>query len=530
MAAQRRIFEQQPSGDGVFVDDDVFVQLIRAIYSSPNNNWTLTPEQRKGVPGSLLLAVQYVLKQASSTIEGYEQALDAMERTNMRSLLLNDAITRWSKVDLALFNDSSANIVQIYLKSLNDIRKAFGADIAAFALIDDQRVQHYLTDGFELDTAESTEPSVSVLQGLADMLLVHQATVFNRQQIDVIDLPPGHPQLHKLLVLPIRINGHNIGFIYLGNQSEPQDDDADELHIAEWLSVEISALFERQQLTRQLHREKEEQQRLLEHIRFAQMQLTQAEKMASVARLAAGVAHEVNNPIGYVSSNVVTLKTYINNLLDLVAEYTARQHQFEPADQQQLQQLRARYDVEFIQDDSAHLIEESTQGLLQVSSIVASLESLCAWQQEERERMNINDCVDRVLEQLGEKSAVTIVREFGDVECISAVTSQIEKMLRNVIDNAIRAIDDHGEVRIQTGMQGDDVFINISDNGRGIEDENLSKIFDPFYTSRDIGEGMGLGLSLTYSIVEKHNGAIRVESALGEGTTFYITLRGESCH
>ncbi len=271
-----------------------------------------------------------------------------------------------------------------------------------------------------------------------------------------------------------------------------------------------------------------ETQRLSEELKSTQAQMLHREKMASIGQLAAGVAHEINNPIGFVKSNLTSLDKFTAKLREY---HAAIDNQFLHAEideqvKEQLESLHKKLKIGLILEDMPDLIEESQDGIDRVSVIVKNLKSFSRLDDTSQDYACINECLDSTLKMiLSElKYKARILTEYGDIPQISCSAAELNQVFMNLLVNAGHAIEENGEIHIKTWQEDNDIFIRISDNGKGIDTENLNRIFDPFFTTKNPGQGTGLGLSISYDIIQKHNGNIAVESTPGEGTSFTINL------
>jgi signal transduction histidine kinase len=277
-----------------------------------------------------------------------------------------------------------------------------------------------------------------------------------------------------------------------------------------------------------------ERQREIDHayarLRDAEEQLLQSDKMASIGQLAAGVAHEINNPIGYIYSNLGTLGEYVNNMFRVIGAYEKTLRGM-PSDGQErrseLAEVKQQVDYDFLIKDLPSLLAESREGIERVRKIVQDLRDFSrAGYEEEWTLADLHRGLDSTLNIVWNdlKYKCEILRNYGDIPRVECLPSQLNQVFLNILVNAGHAIEQHGTIRISTGQEDDKVFIEIADSGKGIAPENLSRVFDPFFTTKPVGQGTGLGLSLSYSIVRKHHGHISVESSIGAGTTFRIML------
>ena len=262
----------------------------------------------------------------------------------------------------------------------------------------------------------------------------------------------------------------------------------------------------------------------------AQNQLMQSEKLASVGQLAAGVAHEINNPIGYVHSNLGALENYLGDLFKLMDGYRGAEAAMQPdhAAVQALQRLKSSVDLDFLRQDLPALMNESKEGITRVRKIVQDLkdfsriDSALEWQWS-----NLHQGLDSTLNIVASeiKYRADVNKHYGSIPDIECLPSQLNQVFMNLLVNAAHAIQgERGTITLSTGQEGESVWVEFADTGSGIAKENLSRVFDPFFTTKPVGKGTGLGLSLSYGIVQKHNGRIEVTSEPGEGTTFRVIL------
>jgi signal transduction histidine kinase len=259
----------------------------------------------------------------------------------------------------------------------------------------------------------------------------------------------------------------------------------------------------------------------------AQSQLLQSEKLAAIGQLAAGVAHEINNPVGFVSSNLGTLKRYVDSLFEALAAYEASEGELHDETRNALTELKQRIDLAFLREDVGTLIAESTQGLQRVTRIVQDLKDFSHMDESQMQWANLERGLDSTLNVVANelKYKAEVVKEYGGVPEVECIASQINQVFMNLLVNAAQAIQERGRITIRTALEGDThVRVEIADTGSGIRPEHLKRIFDPFFTTRPVGKGTGLGLSLAYGIIQKHGGSIDVSSEPGVGSTFRITL------
>lgn len=273
-----------------------------------------------------------------------------------------------------------------------------------------------------------------------------------------------------------------------------------------------------------LAREQQELTELLKKVEEAQNQLLQSEKMAAIGQLAAGVAHEINNPVGFVNSNIGSLKTYTEKLFAVVDAYEAVARGGDPA---QLADIKRKADLDFLREDLPQLIKESQEGLGRVTRIVQDLKDFSHVDESAQQEADLNAGIESTLNVVWNeiKYKADVIRELGDVPHVSCVPAQINQVFMNILVNAAQAIETRGTITLRSGTQNGYAWFEIEDTGKGMTDEVRKRIFEPFFTTKPVGKGTGLGMSISYDIiVKKHGGSIDVTSTPGKGTCFRISL------
>jgi signal transduction histidine kinase len=257
-----------------------------------------------------------------------------------------------------------------------------------------------------------------------------------------------------------------------------------------------------------------------------QAQLLQSEKMASLGQLAGGVAHELNNPAGFIYSNMESLDRYASGLARLLRVYDRAS--VSPKLTAQANAIKQEIKYEEVLAEMASIIADCQEGAQRIRDIVMNLLTFSRQDEAEVTQVDIHAGINstiRLLSQYYNSDWIALKREYAALPLIYCFASQLNQVWMNLLVNAAQAIGSTpGEVRIETGVNDEKVFVRISDTGGGILPEDLGKIFDPFFTTKPVGEGTGLGLSLSYGIVTNHGGTITVESTPGKGTTFTTLL------
>jgi signal transduction histidine kinase len=258
--------------------------------------------------------------------------------------------------------------------------------------------------------------------------------------------------------------------------------------------------------------------------------------MASIGHLAAGVAHEINNPIGFIKSNLGAIDDYRGDLEQLIEDFklffekvknnvSAEDTALRPMINH-IDELMDRLDVPYILEDFPKVIFESHEGVERVARIVMDLKKFSHTGEDQRSCSDINEGIESTLNVAWNelKYRANVKKRLAKLPLVKCNIQKINQVVLNLLVNAAQSIEGKGEIRIETRHNDDWVEIAISDTGCGIADEHLSQIFDPFFTTKPVGKGSGLGLNVSYNIIQSHAGTIQVESAVGSGTTFTIRL------
>jgi two-component system, NtrC family, sensor kinase len=267
----------------------------------------------------------------------------------------------------------------------------------------------------------------------------------------------------------------------------------------------------------------------LEKMTRTQNQLLQSEKMAAIGQLAAGVAHEINNPVGFVNSNLGALKKYVQQLLDVIDTYDALRAAVPENDlrRQRIEQTCEEVDLNYLKKDIVDLIDESTQGLMRVKKIIQDLKDFSHSDDSEPQETDINAGLESTLNVVWSelKYKANIVKQYGDLPPVRCVAAQINQVIMNLLVNAVQSIEEQGTITLASGAGDEFVWIEVMDTGKGMSEEVKQRIFEPFYTTKPVGKGTGLGLSISWDIVvQKHGGTIEVKSEPGNGSCFRIEL------
>jgi two-component system NtrC family sensor kinase len=310
-------------------------------------------------------------------------------------------------------------------------------------------------------------------------------------------------------------------------------------HRDRWLEITVDPLLSDEgELTGAVHivRDITEQYRLINSstdanelvensLQTMQRQIVQQEKMASIGQLAAGVAHEINNPMGFITSNLTSLVKYADRLDEYIAALLTSLYSC-PAHPgiSELDALRQKLKVDYIISDVRELVNESLDGAHRVQRIVQDLKNFSRLDQMESCHINLNEALETTINIAWNelKYISTLERDFGDIPDIICYPQQLNQVFLNLLVNAAQAMEKQGEIKVCTWADRDNVFVSVADNGKGMAEEIKRHIFEPFFTTKETGKGTGLGLSISADIVHKHGGEITVASEIGVGTTFTV--------
>jgi signal transduction histidine kinase len=315
----------------------------------------------------------------------------------------------------------------------------------------------------------------------------------------------------------------------IGVGNKPNDYEDPDVEAVQLIGNDLWRIAQRNRTERQLQLQLVELGALNSKLAETQSQLMQSEKLSAIGQLAAGIAHEINNPVGFVYSNLTTLSEYVDELLAIDGAYDEIEDHLQSVAPQLLDRVRAlkaTCDHPFIVSDLRHLLRESREGLERVKTIVQDLKDFSrtgdtGWDWADLQK-GLESTLNIVRNEI--KYKADIVREWVPLPAVRCIPAQINQVFMNLLVNAAQAIEDHGTIVLRSGVDRDSVWIAVQDNGCGIAPDKISRIFDPFYTSKPVGQGTGLGLTLVWSIVQRHQGSIDVQSTPGQGTCFTLRL------
>ncbi len=306
-----------------------------------------------------------------------------------------------------------------------------------------------------------------------------------------------------------------------------------DLYEQELLELNRSLESRVQRRTSQLSENVEQLRQANQSLRNAQERLIQTEKLASLGTMAAGVAHEINNPVGFIISNIHTLKHYAEIYDQAIEQIQQLTHETDPsmqnAELEKLKHWLEQQDIAFVQQDISELINDTMEGSDRIREIVAGLRNFSSNDREKNYQLcDLNSIINQTLKLVNRKLAQhsEVITDLHETPLVMCHAGQMQQVLFNLMINAGQAIEENsnGKIKIRSGHTEQYVFVSVTDNGCGIDEETQKQIFDPFFTTKPVGKGTGLGLSIAYGIVEEHNGQIQLQSTVGKGTRFTVYL------
>lgn len=422
-----------------------------------------------------------------------------------------------------VFKTSLALSANLHLKNLLSelmrlTREALGTEVGSVMLLDDTKSNLYweLAEGDETGVFERR--SLSVGQGIA-------GTVAKTGESIIVADAGGDPRVARwvdeatsfrtrsILCVPVRFRGEIIGVLQALNKIRgtftKQDQEVLELMAAEaGVAIENARLYGTleqrvQERTSELSETNAHLSRTLDELKATQVQLVQSEKMAALGKLVAGVAHEINTPLGSITSNTDLLGRGFKKLSSLVAE-------------------EGRHVVRMLES----LLQTNAEAARRIAGIVKNLKTFARLDEAERKYVDLREAMDSTLALVHHlhKDRIEMIREYREIPLVECQPGQINQVFMNLLVNAIQAIQGPGTIRIRMQQQGETVSIAVHDSGVGIAQDHLAKIFDPGFTTKGVGVGTGLGLSICHQIISSHHGTIQVTSQKGAGSTFTVFL------
>ena len=386
----------------------------------------------------------------------------------------------------------------------------------------------WLGDDFECKTAASADEALAELAVETYALVISDMMMPGRNGVELLrEVTARYPETAVIMVSgidrPQRMrDALRLGaFDYLIKPCEMDLLTLSVEHALEHRALQRTARVYKSHLENQnneLANKKAELERL-------QAQMVHTEKMASLGQLAAGVAHELNNPAGFVYGNLDLLTDYLAQLEKLITAYD--QLPISKEDSLLLAAIKEEINYDRLIPDLRSIVADCREGAHRICDVVKNLRLFSRLDEAELKRIDIHDGIDstlRLLSRYYSSGQLILRKEYGDLPQVTCYAGQLNQVWMNLLVNAAQAVTGSGEVTVSTRCDGDSIVVAISDTGKGICEAQLSRIFEPFFTTKPVGEGTGLGLSISYGIIERHDGTITVTSTVDVGTTFTVRI------
>ncbi|MCW8957053.1 MAG: ATP-binding protein [Gammaproteobacteria bacterium] len=492
-------------------------------------DWNIDLDVFGGLPKPMGDAIQSLIIKARDYVNNKEIELDALGQANIRLLLLTEAISDWKNIDFDFGKSENDRDASLFLAALKDIMHATEASKSLILLLSSSgEIISSCDIGFDqIDYLSFFNKNISLINSkISKQIPILNINCDDKSNQDC-QLVLFDESINSALIIAILSGDVIKGIIIIFNKNKKYNFSEEDLMVAGKFSKEISYFIERNDLLIELNKEKAEQEGLVKQIQRTQTQLLQSEKMASIGSLAAGVAHEINNPVGYISSNINSLKNYMSDLLSIIDLYEDKEKVMPAGDVDSIIKRKNEIELDYIKQDIMELVSESEEGVKRVKQIVQDLKDFSHVDEAEWQWASIHNGINSTLNIVHNETKYTteIIKQYGDIPDIECIISQLNQVFMNIIVNAAHAIEVKGIINIKTDMPDNDhVRIIFTDTGKGISEDNLKRIFDPFFTTKPIGKGTGLGLPLSFGIIKKHHGTIDVKSTLGTGSIFTIIL------
>ncbi len=377
-----------------------------------------------------------------------------------------------------------------------------------------------------------------IVDDISDIIDVIKNNALKNKGIvrSTVDLTIRGCSINRIIALPIVSLNHVNGIIFLLSSGGAEKQEA-LLKVFTDATKQLSIMMEHRYQERKLLESYKKIKTTNVALKEAQKKLIESEKMAIVGQLSAGIAHEINNPMGFIKSNMGTLNEYMVDLIEFIElskslmSLLGRSEDSEVKSHiKTLEQIWSDVDIPFVIEDSSNLLNESQNGISRILDIVSGLKRFSRQSDHKKEACDIRQTIEEALKIASNelKYTVNVIRKFDDVKSVLVNSGEMLQVFLNLFINASHAMDESGNLTIIVKNNEQGVNIIVADNGAGIPAEILSSIFNPFFTTKDIGVGTGLGLSISYGIIEDHHGTIEVKSEVGEGTEFSIWLPSDS--
>lgn len=387
---------------------------------------------------------------------------------------------------------------------------------------------NFLGENYECETAASADEALAVLATKTFALVISDMMMPGRNGVELLrEVKVRYPETAVIMISGIDRPQRVRDALRVGASDyliKPCDLDVLTLSVERALE---RRLLQRTTATYKAHLENQniELANSKTELERLQGQLVHTEKMASLGQLSAGIAHELNNPAGFIYGNVDILGDYLKHLARLLKVYD--EIALPPEVASSVAAMKAEISYEKLSGDLSSILADCREGAQRICDVVKNLRLFSRLDEAELKKIDIHEGIDstiRLLSRYYSGGKIVLRRDYADLPMVNCYAGQLNQVWMNLLGNAAQALSDQGEVSVSTSIDGDWISVVISDTGSGITEENLSRIFDPFFTTKPVGVGTGLGLSTSYGIIVRHGGAITVASEVGSGTRFTVKI------
>ncbi|WP_417527654.1 sensor histidine kinase [Marinomonas shanghaiensis] len=418
---------------------------------------------------------------------------------------------------------------------VNDMMHLSDMSFAAFAHFPFDRNQADTYSALLQNLGQHEEQALEINSNEAKEIInevEHHVKERKTTHLQIIDLVINGKKIDTVIALPVISLDYISGIIFLFSQGLT-DKQNQVLNVFKTGIKQLAIIMEHRFQEDRLLESYKEITSANEALKEAQKKLIQSEKMATVGQLSAGIAHEINNPMGFIKSNMKSLGEYLNDFIDYaVASKALTKASLRSPDSnvnkpaQIVEKIWCDIDMNFLMQDTQNLLDESQQGVKRIIDIVGGLKRFSRQSDNQKEACKIHEIIDEALRLANNelKFKGVVNKHIDDVPAIMANSGELLQVFLNLFVNASHAMNEHGELTITLAEGSNGITVKVADNGCGIDEKDLKSIFNPFFTTKDVGVGTGLGLSISYGIIEDHQGTIEVKSELGKGTEFSIWL------
>ena len=417
--------------------------------------------------------------------------------------------------------------------SLDTVELQEQASDRCILIVDDESAvrglfANFLGENYECETAASADEALAALATKTFALVISDMMMPGRNGVELLrEVKARYPETAVIMISGIDRPQRVRDALRVGASDyliKPCDLDVLTLSVERALE---RRLLQRTSATYKAHLENQNVELANSKTELGRLQgqLVHTEKMASLGQLSAGIAHELNNPAGFIYGNVDILGDYLKNLARLLKVYD--EIVLPPEVASTVAALKAEIRYEKLSGDLSSILADCREGAQRICDVVKNLRLFSRLDEAELKKIDIHEGIDstiRLLSRYYSAGKIVLRREYTDLPMVNCYAGQLSQVWMNLLVNAAQSLNDQGEVSVSTKIDGDWISVVITDNGSGISDEDLPRIFDPFFTTKPVGEGTGLGLSISYGIIVRHGGAITVTSEVGSGTSVTVKI------